>query len=62
LTARIINLTRARKSRARVQERLKADANAAKFGRTKAEREAATHAAETAARHLDQHRLEKDRE
>ena len=30
--------------------------------RAKAEREAATHAAETAARHLDQHQLEKDRE
>jgi hypothetical protein len=60
LTAKIVNLSRARKARARDDKRLKADANAARFGQTKAEREAATLEAAKAARHLDQHKREGD--
>lgn len=58
MTAKVVNLSRARKSRARDDKRAKADANAAKFGRTKAERDAAAQTAEKAARHLDQHKRE----
>ena len=36
----VVNLNRARKERARAEKRQTADANAAKFGRTKAERKA----------------------
>ena len=58
MTGKVVNLTRARKSRARDEKRQKADANAAKFGRSKAEREAAAKDAEKAARHLDGHKRE----
>ncbi|WP_375262178.1 DUF4169 family protein [Palleronia sp.] len=46
----IVNLNRARKDRARAEKRREADANAAKFSRTKAERltEAARAAREAA--------------
>jgi hypothetical protein len=57
MTGKIVNLTRARKTRARDTERKAADANAARFGRTKAEREIEARRAEQADRHLDQHRL-----
>ena len=58
MTAKIVNLSRARKSRARDDKRRQADANAARFGQTKAEREAAARATEKAAKHLDQHKRE----
>jgi hypothetical protein len=58
MTGKVVNLTRARKSRARDEKRQKADANAAKFGRSKAERAAEAKDAEKAARHLDQHKRE----
>ena len=58
MTAKVVTLSRARKTRARDDKRQKADANAAKFGRTKAEREAAALEAAKAARHLDQHKRE----
>jgi hypothetical protein len=57
LTGKVVNLTRARKARARDDRRRAADANAAKHGMTKAEREAAARDTEAAARHLDRHRL-----
>lgn len=60
MSGKLINLSRARKTRARDDKRQKADANAARFGRTRAEREAAALEAEKAARHLDQHKLEED--
>jgi hypothetical protein len=60
MTAKVVNLSRARKSRARVDKRAKADANAAKFGRTKAEKLAEADAAARAANHLDQHKREED--
>ncbi len=38
MTGKVVSLSRARKSRARDEDRRQADANAAKHGRTKAER------------------------
>ena len=58
MIAKVVNLTRARKARARDDKRARADANAAKFGRSKAEREGAAKDAEKAARHLDAHKRE----
>ena len=60
MTAKIVNLTRARKSRARDDKRQKGDANSAKFGRTKAERDGTAREAAKAAQHLDQHKREDD--
>ena len=56
--AEIINLRRARKARDRSDERLKGDANAAKHGRAKAERERDERAADIARKRLDGHRRE----
>lgn len=60
--AEIINLNRVRKARARDEARAGAEANRARHGRTRAEREAAGKARDTAARHLDGHRREPDDE
>lgn len=54
----VINLNRFRKTKARAERRAAADANAAKFGRTKAERGLAEARAEKAARDLEAHRRE----
>lgn len=51
-----VNLNKARKARARDQARAQADANAAKFGRTRAQKTAEADAAERAARILEAHR------
>ena len=51
-----VNLNRARKARARDEARRRADANALRHGRTKAEREARAAEAERAARRHDGHR------
>lgn len=56
--AEITNLNRFRKQRSRDDARRAGDANAAKFGRTRAERAAEAQDATRAARHLDQHRRE----
>ena len=53
-----INLNRARKERARAEARLQADANAVKFGRTKAEKLLDEARSGEAARKLDQHKRE----
>jgi Domain of unknown function (DUF4169) len=58
--AEVINLARAKKQAARMAARKTADANAAKFGRTKAEREVEKAQAEKAARDLDAHKRETD--
>ncbi len=58
MTAKLVNLTRARKTRARDEKRRLADANAARHGLTRAERAALDHQADKAQTHLDQHRLE----
>lgn len=56
----LINLNRARKSRARDEKRDVANANAAKFGRSKAERVLDAARSEKARQMLDQHKLEEE--
>ncbi|MFU8866120.1 MAG: DUF4169 family protein [Rhodobacterales bacterium] len=53
-----VNLNRVRKQKARVEEKARANENAVKFGRSKAQKEAEKAQAEAAARLLDQHRKE----
>ena len=55
--AEITNLNRYRKAQARADARRQADANAARFGRPKAEREAEAARQDRASRTLDQHRI-----
>lgn len=52
-----INLRRARKDRLRAAERARADADAARHGRTRAEREAEEAAEAKTRRHHEGHRL-----
>ena len=56
--AKVTNLNRFRKARARVENRSKGDANAVKFGRTKAQKALEEAQADKAARDLDGHRKE----
>jgi len=56
----IVNLNRARKTRAREEKRVQADANAVKYGRTKAERIAEAARSEQARRILDQHHMDEE--
>ncbi|WP_449042690.1 DUF4169 family protein [Paracoccus sp. (in: a-proteobacteria)] len=56
--AQITNLNRFRKDRARADKRRQGDENAAKYGRSKAERAQDQAEAARAARILDQHRHE----
>jgi hypothetical protein len=58
--AKVVNLNRARKRKARESARVQADANAIKFGRTKAEREAQQAQEALEERRLDGARLEPD--
>ncbi len=51
-----VNLNQVRKAKARAERRAVADANAAKFGRTKVERLRAAQEAERARQQLDAHR------
>ncbi|WP_163850049.1 DUF4169 family protein [Pseudooceanicola aestuarii] len=51
-----VNLNRFRKDKARAAKRAAGDANAVKFGRTRAERRQDRATAEAAQRHLDGHR------
>ncbi|WP_368187823.1 DUF4169 family protein [Aestuariibius sp. HNIBRBA575] len=53
-----INLNKVRKTRARAQDKARADQNAVRFGRTKAERLAETARAEQASKRLDQLKFE----
>ena len=53
-----VNLNKVRKARDRAAEKAQADANAVKFGRTKAERVLSAAQAEQAARRLDQLKFE----
>jgi hypothetical protein len=60
VTGKVLSLSRARKTRARDDRKRKADENAAKFGRTRAEREAeAARAAQEAAR-IEAHRRDEE--
>ncbi|MBL9075275.1 DUF4169 family protein [Tabrizicola sp.] len=54
----VVNLARAKKQAARKAARSTSDANAAKHGRTKAERDLEKARAKKAARELDGHRRE----
>lgn len=60
MSAEIINLRRRRKQAARDAARQAGDANAARHGRTRAEREIEAARAAKAARDLDGHRRERD--
>ena len=51
-----VSLNRVRKEKARAEEKARANENAAKFGRSKAQKTAETAKAEAARRLLDQHR------
>lgn len=55
-----VNLRLARKAKARAAKKADADANAARFGRTKPERRADDADATREARRLDGHRIERD--
>lgn len=56
----LVNLNKARKARGKLDARVAAEANRAKFGRTKAEKDKDKAEAERAARQLDGARLERD--
>ncbi len=56
--ARVVNLNTIRKQKARAEKRARADANAVKFGRSKAETQLDKARADKARRGLDQHRRE----
>lgn len=56
--AEIINLNRFRKAKAKAEDARKAEANRAKFGRTKADKQADAKTQEQQARDLDGKKLE----
>jgi len=58
--AKIVNLRRARKAKARKEKDRAAEENRARFGRTKAEKAAGRAEKERAAHRLDQSKLERD--
>lgn len=53
-----VNLNKARKAKARTEKSVRADENAVKFGRTKAEKDSARKQADRAVRALDNHKRE----
>jgi hypothetical protein len=60
MTGQVVNLNKARKARAKVATKAAADANAVRFGRTKAEKAAEKAEATRKARGLDAHRRDRD--
>lgn len=56
--AEIVNLNRARKDRAKAEDRARAAANRAAHGRTRAEKDIARLERQRADRHVDDHRRE----
>ena len=56
----VINLNKVRKARDRAQEKAQADSNAARSGRTKAERLSEAARGDKARAHLDGHKFEED--
>ncbi|WP_138423985.1 DUF4169 family protein [Maritimibacter alexandrii] len=54
--SKVTNLNQIRKQKARADKRAEADANAAKFGRTKAQKALEQAEADKARRELDRHR------
>lgn len=59
MTEKPVNLNRFRKQKARAEKRARADANAVKFGRSKAEKTAESAEITRAKTRLDGHSLEK---
>ena len=57
-----VNLNKVRKARLRAEDKARADANAVKFGQTRAEKDLAKARAEKAARDWGAHRRETDPE
>ncbi|UXU73983.1 MULTISPECIES: DUF4169 family protein [unclassified Paracoccus (in: a-proteobacteria)] len=57
---KVINLRAARKAAARDAARRQGDENAARFGRSKAQKQAEQQALDRARLHLDQHRRDRD--
>lgn len=55
-----INLNQARKAKTRAEEKAKADENAVRFGRTKAEKLREAMLAKQASARLDQHRFDEE--
>lgn len=51
-----VNLNKVRKEQARAEKRARADQNAIRFGRTKAEKQAVKRAQDKAKSHLDGHK------
>ncbi len=51
-----VNLNKVRKSRARAEEKARADENAVRFGRTKAQKSAESKDRDGIIRHLDAHK------
>jgi hypothetical protein len=60
MTDRPVNLNRVRKQKARAADKARADENAARFGRTKAQKTLEETQAEKARRTLDLHRRDED--
>ncbi len=60
--AKVTNLNRFRKARARTDKVRQAEENRAKFGRTKADKTTAATRKTRASSHLDGHKLDKDNE
>lgn len=56
--SKIVNLTRFRKDKARAEKRAKADANAAKHGRSRTDKAREAAQTDKARRDLDGHKLE----
>jgi hypothetical protein len=60
MSDRPVNLNRVRKQKARAAQKARADENAARFGRTKAQKTLEETQAEKARRTLDLHRRDED--
>lgn len=59
MSGKPVNLNRVRKEKARAEKRARADENAVKFGRTKAEKTRDSAAAAKADRHVDGHKRDR---
>ncbi|MGB3689919.1 MAG: DUF4169 family protein [Jannaschia helgolandensis] len=58
MTGKVVSLSAARKARDRDAKKVRADANAARFGRTRAEKDVEKAQADKAQRHVDDHEIE----
>lgn len=59
MSGKPVNLNRVRKDKARAEKRARADENAVKFGRTKAEKARDDAAADKAGKHIDDHKRDR---